>query len=95
MKKTIAAIALVASSSNALAIGRPGLGKEMKTVCFKVTAVKSGKNKLMYAGCDQSENNQRAHLENLENGCPKGQVALTVEVDANIRSCLPPGVVQL
>lgn len=95
MKKTIAAFALVASSS-ALALGPPSRQQPpKKTVCFKVSTVKSGKNKLSYAGCDHTNNNQRAHLENLENGCPAGQVSLTVDADADIHACMPPGLTQL
>jgi len=97
MKKTIAALAMIAST-NALAIAPPPPGEsqpEPTTVCFKVNTYKSESGKLMYAGCNETRNNIGLNRPILENGCAKGQVSLTVVGKSPISSCMPPGMVQL
>ena len=95
MKKTIAALALTASSA-AVAMPRPVTDR--KTICLKTSESTDGS---VYAsGCDSSANNKTLNLPILQNGCAADQVALTsVKVGTRftieIGSCLPPHAVQL
>ena len=97
--KTIAAFAFSASSAFAL-IG-PGVGQiETKALCLDLF---EGGDGSQYAGkCDQTRNNHVQGFELLENGCTINQVAITAvkrfgseKFDIEVRSCLPPNVVQL
>lgn len=96
MKKTIAAMALLVSASNALAIAPPHHEKrEFKDVCLEVW--QTGQDGSQRIGtCDETKNNKQLKRQILENGCAEGQVQMTVEVSkTDIRSCWAPGVVQL
>lgn len=90
MKKTIATLAILASA-NAYALRGPG-GPEHETVCLKT--YKLSDKSIQAGSCDESRNNASQDRELMENGCAKGQVAVSVEVDT-ISSCMPPGAVQL
>lgn len=95
MKKTIAALALAASSA---AIARPGPATEIKTICLKTSEATDGS--AYAASCDSSANNKILRLPLLENGCAADQVALTSvkrgdRFSIEIYSCMPPGAVQL
>lgn len=98
MKKTIAAMALIASS-NALAIAPPVMpGQPQPKVvkyCLSLSEYETEAGKALYAGCDESSNNKYEKRQLLENGCAEGQVALSIQGGAKIRSCMPPGMVQL
>lgn len=92
MKKTIAAIAVLAST-NAYALRPPNMHEEEReTVCLKT--YKLDDKSIQTNSCDSTNNNKRQNLQILENGCAKGQVAVVVLKDT-IHSCMPPGAVQL
>jgi hypothetical protein len=89
MKKTIASVALLASSSTFALIG-PGPRPEPKTVCLNVYEESNG---VMYAGdCDQTRANQVYKRTILQNGCADGQAAIR-SYDIKIKAC--PTYVQL
>jgi len=97
MKKTISAVALMASSTSAFALMAPPT--QTKTICLDVYENEDG---VKYAGtCDQAKNNQILGATILENGCAEDQIALTSRKyqggswDISIRACMPPNVVQL
>lgn len=96
MKKSIAALALTASSTSAFALGFPP--SETKTICLDVYENEDG---VKYAGgCDQAKNNATLEKPLLANGCAEGQVSLVAQkfsqnFDINVHSCMPPNVVQL
>lgn len=95
MKKTIAALALTASSA---AVAMPMPASESKIICLKT--YESNDGSLDAAGCDSSRNNKTLGLPILENGCAADQVALTSvkrgeRFTIEIGSCLPPHAVQL
>jgi hypothetical protein len=90
MKKTIAAIALLASS-NAYAL-RPPPETDLKKACVKVHKMQDRSG---IAGCDETSNNERANLRLRDNGCAKGQVAISTYGELDIEACLPPGIAQL
>jgi hypothetical protein len=89
MKKTIAALALMAATSTSYAMplprdpNQPEPPKpEIKTVCLEVfTKHKDGSFEV--GGCDMVERNERDEVDSVKkNGCPKGQVAIkTAEVE--------------
>ena len=98
-QKTIAAFAVTASSAFAL-IG-PGFGQpETKQLCLDAYEANDG---ALFAGkCDQTRNNERNGRELLSNGCAVDQIAITAvkkfgaeKFDLEVRSCLPPNIVQL
>jgi hypothetical protein len=95
-KKTIAAIAVTASSISSFALMPPP--KATKNICLDVRQDAKG---ALYAGnCDQTRNNQTSGVELLANGCAVNQISLRAtkyveQFDINVRSCLPPNVVQL
>lgn len=93
MKKTIAAIALLASTT-ASAMPEPR-NPETKISEHCLSLYQSKKDGAMYGGCDEKANNERLNRHLLANGCAKGQVALSFEGESTINSCLPPGVAQL
>lgn len=94
-KKTVAALAITASSAFAL-MAPP---EHTKTICLNAY---EGADGSLYAGnCDEARNNETLQKELLENGCAKKQVSLTArkyqggKYDIQVRNCLPPGVIQL
>ena len=93
-KKTIAALAITASS--AFALTAPP--QETKVVCLTVHEDAKG---VMYSGnCDESRNNKQEKLEILANGCAAEQISIRStsfngKFNVQISSCLPPNVVQL
>lgn len=95
MKKTIATIALTASSSAFALMPQPA---EIKTICLNLYENADGAT---YAGsCDEAANNVIRGDKILANGCAEGQASLTAvkysqDFDINIRACLPPNVAQL
>lgn len=97
VNKTVAALALSASSSAFALIAPP---QDTKTICVSVYETADG---VKYAGgCDEVRNNEAAGLPILENGCAANQIALTatrwsadLPYNIEIGSCLPPNVVQL
>jgi hypothetical protein len=95
-KKTIAAVAITVSSISTFA-RMPG-PKETKNICLDVRQDAKG---ALYAGnCDQTRNNQTSGVELLANGCAQEQIALRAskygeKFDIEVRSCLPPHIVQL
>lgn len=95
MKKTIATIALLVSSSQAMALIGPGRDNKFTTICVKTRALEDGSK---VATCDATEINQNAKKKKklMQNDCPAGQISLTVEGEISpLDSCLPPGAVQL
>lgn len=93
MKKTIALLAIVASSNaNALRAPFPNGEPSTKTVCLRTWHRTDGS---AVGSCDESYNNQSRKTDLKENGCGADQVALTVLSDTKIEACLPPGAVQL
>ena len=94
MKKTIAAIAMIASA-NAVAFAPPGLGGPAPKVTKVCLSTHPLRDESIVAGCDESANNIREERKILENGCAAQQVALTVLGDSPVNSCMPPGAVQL
>ncbi|MES2768723.1 MAG: hypothetical protein V4596_06205 [Bdellovibrionota bacterium] len=91
MKKTIAAIAILASTQ-AHALAPPGPTIPKQKVCLK--SYKLDDKSVQVGSCDSSYNNQSENLPLKENGCAKNQVALTVD-ENTIQACLPAGAVQL
>jgi hypothetical protein len=97
MKKTIASLAILASTSSAMALIGPDFGgprPELKSYCLK-TYKESDYSKSI--DCDATQLNQRAVEEGAQvkkNGCLKGQVALVTSVELPISKCMPPGVVE-
>ncbi len=97
MKKTIATLAILATS-NAMAFMPPhgGINPVITKVCLGVVAHQQADGQeVRYATCDETDNNLQLKRELLDNECAAGQVALTIRGDSPIKSCLPPGVVQL
>jgi hypothetical protein len=100
MKKSIAALALSASSASAFGLLFEPQNTEIKTICLGVYEDEQG---VKYAGgCDEANNNGLLSKPLLSNGCAEGQIALTAKkwpnaerFDIEIASCLPPNVVQL
>lgn len=92
MKKTIAAIALMASSTTVLALAPPPNGP-MKTMCLKTYALQDGSK--VAADCDDSDNNARLGRQIKENGCAANQIAIGTYDELNIPKCMPAGAVQL
>lgn len=94
MKKTIAALALLAASTQVSAMPRPPGGEQPIFVKTCVQLYK-GQDKSLYGGCDASRNNKHSSKKLLENGCLANQVAISFENESPIRACMPPGIVQL
>ena len=96
MKKTIAALALGASSSSAFALMPPPIAT--KTICLAVAEDANGVQRA--TSCDASANNVTSGVPLLANGCAEDQVSLVAlkfgnRYNINIASCLPPNVTQL
>lgn len=102
MKKTIAAIALVASgtitASVATALVRPPPPgtpvPKVQTVCLAMSGT-ANDGSVTLSSCDSANNNLRAKVQLLENGCAEGQAALRTRNKTAVSSCMPPGMVQL
>ena len=92
MKKTIAAVALMASANTVMALAPPP-SNPAKTVCLNVYTVKD-KSKVA-ADCDDSDNNARLSRKIQQSGCTSRQVAITTYDQLNIPKCMPAGAVQL
>ncbi|MCB0393036.1 MAG: hypothetical protein KDD25_00670 [Bdellovibrionales bacterium] len=110
VKKTIAALAITAASSNAVAMRWPGSQDyENKTVCLSSYTDSNG---LLYSGdCDNTANNVKFDKEILANGCAEKQSALATnrtravfpdgtkgewsEWSLEVPSCPDPRIVQL
>jgi len=91
MKKTIASLALLASTTSAFALIGPGgqAGPTPKTYCLSLYESEDG----TYVGdCDQSKINLRSKRPVNANGCADGQAALQ-SVRVVIPAC--PTFVQL
>ena len=102
MKKTIAAIALSASSTSAFALIAPQNPIQTKTYCVSLYDFDDGAKTA--GSCDETKNNVTLGKEILSNGCAEEQVALiavktgrgrAAKFNIEIGSCLPPNVVQL
>jgi hypothetical protein len=98
MKKSIAVLALSASSTSAFAFMMQP--QQTKTYCLSVYEGADGAK--FASSCDESKNNEILGKDLLENGCAEDQVALTArkhkgqkKFDIQISACLPPNVVQL
>jgi len=97
VKSKIAAVAISAAS---MAYGLTPPPAATKTLCL---AVYEDADSVKRAGsCDNTRNNHTLGLPILANGCAEGQISLTSVKYQNsekftieIRSCLPPNVVQL
>ena len=105
MKRTVAAIAMGISTPS-FALMLPA--QATKVICLDTFESEKG---VKYAGnCDQAANNEILEATILENGCAADQIALTsvaypvagkkgkpstLKYDIEIKSCLPPNVVQL
>lgn len=89
MKKTVAALAVLASATTAFALVRPGVGQpvqqpQQQTVCM---SLHQDQDKSLYAGgCDMTARNKMSSVRLKSNGCAEGQVSITV-VGVGIRSC--------
>ena len=94
MKKTIAALALLAASTQVSAMPRPPGGEQPILVRACIELYK-GQDKSLYGGCDATHNNERSGKKLMENGCLRNQVSITFVNESPIRACLPPGMVQL
>ncbi|OQW46602.1 MAG: hypothetical protein A4S09_05325 [Proteobacteria bacterium SG_bin7] len=94
MKKTISAIALLATS-NSMAMPAPHTGPKPVYVKVCLATHVSQKDGSIWGGCDESRNNVVEKRQLLENGCAEGQVALTFKDKSPIQACFPPGMVQL
>lgn len=92
MKKTIAAIALMASSTTVLAFAPPPT-EPAKTVCIKAFSLQDGSK--VGQDCDDSDNNMRLNRPIKASGCAAEQVAITTYDELNIPKCMPAGAVQL
>lgn len=91
MKKTIASLALLASTTSAFALIGPGgqAAPEPKTYCLSLYESEDG----AYVGdCDNTQANVRAKRVINANGCADGQAAMQT-TRVQIRSC--PTFVQL
>ncbi len=95
-KKTIAAVAITASS--AFALTPPPTAK--KTICLDARETNQGT--LIAGDCDQAKNNVILKKTILDNGCAAGQISLQArswgqpeKFNIEVHSCLPPNVVQL
>jgi hypothetical protein len=97
MKKTIAAVAIMASSTAALAFpGMPNPNQPppvLKTICLNVYP-EQDKSKVA-SDCDDSDNNATLGKQLKQNGCAGGQIAIQTYDELNIPKCMPAGVVQL
>ncbi len=91
-KKTIASLAILASTTSAFALIGPG-GQRLprpKTVCLSVHEGETGE---LYVGdCDLSEQNRRTRVRLQANGCARNQAALQ-SYSVTIKAC--PGFAQL
>lgn len=98
MKKTITALAIIASGSMALAISRPhnpnAPAPKLRTICLKVVQTANDASQVL-SSCDSTPNNKMAQVELLENGCAEGQASLKTYNKIAITACMPPGMVQL
>lgn len=96
MKKTIAAMALMASATSANALVPPGEflpePPEPKKYCLSLYVDQNGNTEV--SDCDMTEANKVYELELKENGCAEGQALMTVyDTDVKIPAC--PTAVQL
>ena len=76
MNKTIASLAILASTSSAFALIGPGgtPRPEPRTYCLNLSQDEAG---VSYVGdCDLKEINRRSKAEIKENGCAEGQAAM-------------------
>lgn len=98
MKKTITALAILASGSMALAIARPidpnAPRPKLRTICLKVVQTADDGSQSL-STCDSSPNNTRAQVQLQENGCAEGQASMKTYNKIVINACMPPGMVQL
>lgn len=95
MKKTVAAIAILASTvaSNAMPLPTDPNAPKPKTVCLNMYQNQDGSVSL--GSCDAARNNVVLKKQLAQNGCAEGQAAITTRNKIAISACLPPGVVQL
>ncbi len=95
MKKTIALMALLVASTNAMALRAESDVKSQppKTMCFKINKLKD--KSITAADCDDSDKNIAEKRKLSKNGCATGQVAIMINQEINVPKCLPAGVVQL
>lgn len=98
MKKTITALAILASGSMAFAIARPidpgGPQPKLRTICLKVAQTANDGSQTL-STCDSAPNNTRAQVELLENGCAEGQMSIKTYNRIAMNACMPPGMIQL
>lgn len=101
MKKTIAALAIIASGSLtaqvASAIARPtdpsAPRPKISTACLGIN--QNADESVSLSSCDSASNNKRSGVELKQNGCAEGQAAIRTLNKLAISSCMPPGMVQL
>ena len=94
MKKTIAAMAILAAATQTVAMPRPPGGEQPVFVKACVSLYKAQDGGLI-GGCDESSNNKNSKKKILSSGCAAKQVAITFEDVSPIDACMPPGLVQL
>jgi hypothetical protein len=92
MKKTIAAVALMASATTSMAMPFPH-NEPPKTMCLKVYSAPDKSKEA--SDCDDSDNNATLKLKLKANGCAAGQVVISTYDQLNIPKCMPAGAIQL
>lgn len=95
MKKTIATIAMLASTQSFAMLPPPNPNAPKPvyvTACVTVYAQKDGAK---YGGCDSSHNNQITGAKLTSSGCTDKQVALQFLDKSPIEACMPAGFAQL
>jgi hypothetical protein len=93
MKKTIALMAILATSTSAHALVRPDPNpKPARKICL---SLHQAQDKSLIGGCDEAQNNVNRGRTLLHNGCAAGQVAIITTRIVQIESCMPPGIAQL
>jgi hypothetical protein len=95
MKKTVAAIAILASTAASQAMPLPPdpNAPKPKTICLNMYQNQDGSTSL--GNCDVSRNNIILKARLGQNGCAAEQAAITTRNKIAIAACMPPGVVQL
>ena len=95
MKKTVAVIAILASTAASQAMPLPPdpNAPKPKTICLNAYQQQDGSVSL--GSCDASKNNVILKKQIAQNGCAEGQASITTRNKIAISACMPPGVVQL
>ncbi len=97
MKKTIATLAILASSTVAFSMPQmpdPNAPKpKLRTICLNSYTARDGSIDL--SSCDSSANNRNDGEKLNDNGCADGQASIRTYSKIAISSCMPTGMVQL